>query len=76
MSICDKILRFVCQAFSVVFGHLTALAIVGCMFGVILASSRYKPYEVTEQVRALGLVAIVCFIAGASFVVVGDSIGK
>lgn len=72
MSTGDRILNFTCRTFSVIFGVLASLSMVACVFGVSLAASDYRPYETIQQVRALGLVAIVSFIACVAFAALGD----
>ena len=68
----DKVLKFICRVLSVIFGLMAALAITGC--GLLLAAHTDNSAECLQQVKALGLVVIVSFVAGATFSIVADKI--
>ncbi len=62
----DKILRGICWVTSVIFGLMASLAAAAIIFGILIAMHTDNPADVMEQVRALGIVFIACFVAGAA----------
>ena len=74
MNKVDKFLKYICHVLSIIFGLMAAIAIVGCVFGLLLVAYAENSVGCLQQVRALGLVAIASFMAGATFSVVADKI--
>lgn len=73
MSTTDKVLKLMCRSLAAVFGLLAVLAAVACMFGILIAMHIDDSTATMEQVRAIGVIFLVSFVAGAAFTLVADN---